>query len=80
MRFIHFPSIACFACVLVAAVAPAEAWDKGECLQTDGTAAFRNAVADKFFNVPFSLKPPIERAKNAIEDCKGALTRPWPSK
>jgi hypothetical protein len=45
MRFIHLSSIAWLACALLAVAAPAGAWDKEQCLRTDGPQQFRDEMA-----------------------------------
>jgi hypothetical protein len=45
MRFIHLPSTAWLGCALVAAAAPAEAWNKRSCLNKDDPRQFIDAIA-----------------------------------
>jgi hypothetical protein len=63
MRFMptdYRRSIVWLACALVAAAAPAEAWDQGKCMDTKNAAAFRDLLA------PMIINPLSRQSLNAL--------------
>ena len=83
MRFAPLQLIAWLTCTLLAAAAPAAAWDKKACLDTDGPKAFRDKMAGILTQVDttFFRRPGVDgfdtykqEAYDTINGCQKSLS------